>query len=225
MRVYNRAIGGASWASVEDYLPVGQALGYGMRWQLELDTNTVMMAGSGGMLQIAIAYQDNFGVDLSPQMTPCVEQVVAPTMEKPCPPLGSGDGCEEGASLLVAYAITPCAILPLPPTRPCTPKERKQCKRCCKLDVKTCTVTAGIISCTCRKACNEKQWDACHRDCRGKGKPGAASCEIFSGCVGGRPSPPPTRICVCIEPPIPPVPPAPPRPRPTPPYFVAAGEL
>ncbi len=31
MRVYNRAIGGASWASVEDYLPAGNALGYGTR--------------------------------------------------------------------------------------------------------------------------------------------------------------------------------------------------
>ncbi|GBC92062.1 hypothetical protein HRbin15_00524 [bacterium HR15] len=28
MRVYSRAMGGTSWASVEDYLPAGNALGY-----------------------------------------------------------------------------------------------------------------------------------------------------------------------------------------------------
>jgi hypothetical protein len=28
MRVYHRAIGETSWASVEDYLPAGNALGY-----------------------------------------------------------------------------------------------------------------------------------------------------------------------------------------------------
>jgi hypothetical protein len=32
MRVYNRAMGGSSWVSVEDYLPAGNALGYNENW-------------------------------------------------------------------------------------------------------------------------------------------------------------------------------------------------
>ena len=33
MRVYNRAMGGSSWVSVEDYLTVGNALGYNQNWR------------------------------------------------------------------------------------------------------------------------------------------------------------------------------------------------
>jgi hypothetical protein len=33
MRVYNRAMGGSGWVSVEDYLPAGNALGYDQNWQ------------------------------------------------------------------------------------------------------------------------------------------------------------------------------------------------
>jgi hypothetical protein len=33
MRVYNRAMGSGSWASVEDYLPAGNALGYNGNWR------------------------------------------------------------------------------------------------------------------------------------------------------------------------------------------------
>ncbi len=34
MRVYNRAMGNASWTSVEDYLPAGSALGYNGNWRI-----------------------------------------------------------------------------------------------------------------------------------------------------------------------------------------------
>jgi hypothetical protein len=33
MRVYNRPMNGGSWASVEDYLPAGNALGYNQNWR------------------------------------------------------------------------------------------------------------------------------------------------------------------------------------------------
>jgi hypothetical protein len=33
MRVYNRPLSGGSWASVEDYLPAGNALGYNQNWR------------------------------------------------------------------------------------------------------------------------------------------------------------------------------------------------
>ena len=36
MRVYHRAIGGASWASVEDYLPAGNGLGYDTNWRISI---------------------------------------------------------------------------------------------------------------------------------------------------------------------------------------------
>jgi len=197
MRVYNRVIGGTSWASVEDYLPAGNALGYDASWQVELDTNTVMMAGFGEGLQVAIAYQDSFGVDLSPAMTPCVEQVVAPAIVQPCPPLGSGDGCEEARQQLAIFALFPCA---LPQSRACTPPERQQCSRCCSTAgaiMVDCTVWPdGKMLCICQKECTQNDWAECDRECQRKGLGRATSCAIISSCENGKLGPP-LRGCRC----------------------------
>jgi len=48
MRVYNRAMGGSSWVSVEDYLPAGNALGYSMNWQYRHTGGELLMMGATG---------------------------------------------------------------------------------------------------------------------------------------------------------------------------------
>jgi hypothetical protein len=48
MRVYNRAMGGSSWVSVEDYLPAGNALGYNENWQYRHSGGELLMMGATG---------------------------------------------------------------------------------------------------------------------------------------------------------------------------------
>jgi hypothetical protein len=48
MRVYNRAMSGGSWASVEDYLPAGNALGYNQNWQYRYSGGELLMMGATG---------------------------------------------------------------------------------------------------------------------------------------------------------------------------------
>jgi hypothetical protein len=48
MRVYNRAMSGGSWESVEDYLPAGNALGYNENWQYRHTGGELLMMGATG---------------------------------------------------------------------------------------------------------------------------------------------------------------------------------
>jgi hypothetical protein len=48
MRVYNRAMGGSSWVSVEDYLPAGNALGYNENWRYRYSGGELLMMGATG---------------------------------------------------------------------------------------------------------------------------------------------------------------------------------
>jgi hypothetical protein len=48
MRVYQRQIGGRSWASVEDYLSAGNALGYNRNWQYRHTGGELLMMGATG---------------------------------------------------------------------------------------------------------------------------------------------------------------------------------
>lgn len=48
MRVYSRATSGGSWASVEDYLPAGSALGYNQNWQYRYSGGKLLMMGATG---------------------------------------------------------------------------------------------------------------------------------------------------------------------------------
>jgi hypothetical protein len=57
MRVYNRAMSGSSWVSVEDYLPAGNALGYNENWRYrysggELLLMTCDVASRAGTIQV-----------------------------------------------------------------------------------------------------------------------------------------------------------------------------
>jgi hypothetical protein len=48
MRVYNRPMSGGSWASVEDYLPAGNALGYNENWRYRHTGGELLMMGATG---------------------------------------------------------------------------------------------------------------------------------------------------------------------------------
>jgi hypothetical protein len=48
MRVYNQPTSGGSWASVEDYLPAGSALGYNQNWQYRHSGGELLMMTASG---------------------------------------------------------------------------------------------------------------------------------------------------------------------------------
>ena len=112
MRVYNRAIGGASWASVEDYLPAGNALGYDNNWRYIYSGVELLMMGASGEPS-GYYPMDGNGVWVQSELpAPCKCPVVAPAAPSVCPPLGYG-GCEEGNNTPGStYNPSPCGWNP-----------------------------------------------------------------------------------------------------------------
>jgi hypothetical protein len=106
MRVYSRVIGSSSWASVEDYLPAGNALGYSMNWQYRHTGGELLLMGATGEPSGYYPMDSNGLAVQSELPMACVCQVALVPMV--CPPLGYG-GCEGG----VCDAIPPDA--PIPP--------------------------------------------------------------------------------------------------------------
>jgi len=94
MRVYNRAIGGTSWASVEDYLPAGNALGYGWNWRFAYSGGELLMMGVSGEPNGYYPMDSNGVWVQSEPSAPCVCPVVGPQAPMVCPSLGYG-GCNE----------------------------------------------------------------------------------------------------------------------------------
>ncbi|GBC93206.1 hypothetical protein HRbin15_01695 [bacterium HR15] len=95
MRVYSRAMGGTSWSSVEDYLPVGNALGYNQNWQYRHTGGELLMMGATGEPS-GYYPMDRNGLAVQSELpAPCVCPVVQPQAPMVCPPLGYG-GCNEG---------------------------------------------------------------------------------------------------------------------------------
>ncbi|GIV07718.1 MAG: hypothetical protein KatS3mg017_0920 [Fimbriimonadales bacterium] len=93
MRVYNRTMGGTSWASVEDSLPAGNALGYNQNWQYRYSGGELLMRGATGEPS-GYYPMDSNGLAVQSAMTaPCACPVIAPVSGAVCPPLGY-DGCE-----------------------------------------------------------------------------------------------------------------------------------
>ncbi|OYT74480.1 MAG: hypothetical protein CFK49_08220 [Armatimonadetes bacterium JP3_11] len=87
MRVYNRAIGSNSWASVEDYLPAGNALGYSMNWHYRHTGGELLMIGVTGEPS-GYYPMDSNGLTVQSAMTaPCACPVIAPVSGTVCPPL------------------------------------------------------------------------------------------------------------------------------------------
>jgi hypothetical protein len=108
MRVYNRAMGGSSWVSVEDYLPAGNALGYNENWRYRYSGGELLVMGTTGEPSGYYPMDSNGLAVQNVPAQPCVCAVVAPAQTAVCPPLGYG-GCEGGQ----CDATPPDA--PLPP--------------------------------------------------------------------------------------------------------------
>ena len=95
MRVYNRAMGGSSWVSVEDYLPAGNALGYNENWRYRYSGGELLVMGTTGEPSGYYPMDSNGLAVQNAPAQPCVCAVVAPAQTAACPPLGYG-GCEGG---------------------------------------------------------------------------------------------------------------------------------
>jgi hypothetical protein len=97
MRVYHRAMGGTSWASVEDYLPAGNALGYSMNWQYRHTGGELVMMGAAGEPSGYYPMDSNGLAVQTAMAAPCMCPVVVPAAPGVCPPLGYGS--YEGGSV------------------------------------------------------------------------------------------------------------------------------
>ena len=108
MRVYHRAIGNASWASAEDYLPAGNALGYNYNWRFAYSGGELLMMSASGEPS-GYYPMDSSGVMVQNELSaPCKCAVVVPTALPVCPPLEYG-GC--GEDIQLAICISLCMIL------------------------------------------------------------------------------------------------------------------
>ena len=107
MRVYNRPMNGGSWASVEDYLPAGNALGYNENWQYWHTGGELLMMTASGEPSVYYPMDSNGLAVQKVPAQPCICAVVAPAQTAACSPLGYG-GCEGGQ----CDAIPPDALLP-----------------------------------------------------------------------------------------------------------------
>jgi hypothetical protein len=95
MRVYNRAIGNGSWASVEDYLPAGNALGYNQNWQYRHTGGELLMMTASGEPSGYYPMDSNGLAVQNALVQPCICAVVVPAPTADCPPLGyRGCSCE-----------------------------------------------------------------------------------------------------------------------------------
>ena len=201
MRVYNRPMSGGSWASVEDYLPAGNALGYNENWQYRHSGGKFLMMTASGEPS---AYYPMDSNGLAVQNTPAQPCVcpVAPVQTAACSPLGYG-GCEGGecTTSLIAKDLLLCSNqqkpLPKPKKpRPCNPKERKNCDRFCQSlggSQSGCVYDGDQVVCSCvfppDKPCDPKERQACEQFCRERGGI-MASCFLDNG--------KPPVVCNCI---------------------------
>jgi hypothetical protein len=106
MRLYNRVMSGGSWASVEDYLPAGNALGYNENWQYRYSGGELLMMTASGEPSGYYPMDSNGLAVQNAPAQPCVCPVFTPAQTAACSPLGYG-GCEG----------KPCTPSPTPPIR------------------------------------------------------------------------------------------------------------
>ncbi len=123
MQVYNRAMGNGSWASAEDYLPAGNALGYNTNWQFRYSGGEWVMMGTNGV-PTEFYPTDSNGVNVQSVSELCA-CVVAPAQVAVCRALGYGGCVDEtcaGVQLLALglftelYAESQLCLDPAPET-------------------------------------------------------------------------------------------------------------
>ena len=88
MRVYNRAMGGSSWVSVEDYLPAGNALGYNENWRYRYSGGELLVMGTTGEPSGYYPMDSNGLAVQNAPAQPCVCPVFAPAQTAVCSSLG-----------------------------------------------------------------------------------------------------------------------------------------
>lgn len=105
MRVYNRAMGGTSWASVEDYLDTGRALFYRTYLRLDMEDAEIYLDGDNA----AVVPLDREGFPMKRLV--CVG--LMRTVPGPCPP--EGDDCldnPDDSTMLTLFGQRPCPPRP-----------------------------------------------------------------------------------------------------------------
>jgi len=95
MRVYNRAIGNGSWASVEDYLPAGNALGYNQNWRYRYSGGELLMMTASGEPSAYYPMDSNGLAVQNAPAQPCICAVVAPAQTAVCSLLEHGCGDDD----------------------------------------------------------------------------------------------------------------------------------
>jgi hypothetical protein len=86
MRVYNRAMGGSGWVSVEDYLPAGNALGYNQNWQYRHSGGELLMMTASGEPSGYYPMDSNGLAVQNTPAQPCICAVVVPARTAVCSP-------------------------------------------------------------------------------------------------------------------------------------------
>jgi len=107
MRVYNRAMGGSSWASVEDYLDIGRALFYRTYLRLDMEDAEIYLDGDNA----AVVPLDREGFPME-RLMPCVGSI-QPTVPVPCIP--EVDDCldnPDDSIMLMRFGQRPCPPRP-----------------------------------------------------------------------------------------------------------------
>jgi len=169
---------------VEDYLPVGNALGYSWNWRFSYSGGELLMMGASGEPS-GYYPTDSNGVWVQSELSaPCKCPAVDPQAPMVCPPLGYG-GCWGDECLgLQLFGSSPCAP---PKPRPCNPKERKACEQFCRRlggASSGCYHDGNQVVCSCvfppDKPCAQKQRQACEKFCRARGG-FLASCFVDNG--------------------------------------------
>jgi hypothetical protein len=208
MRVYNRAMGGSSWVSVEDYLPAGSALGYNENWRYRYSGGELLMMGATGELSRYYPMDSNGLAVQSEPPVACVCYVAASPMV--CAPLGyqncQGETCDETPPVLPPLPGFPkpkfppdvaVVLIRLPvygnycgpghgcrgPIPPC-PKPIDDLDACCRVHdncygVNGCDTLGGWCTCPCRQ-CDR---DLCH--CALSARCGTLLCFIARDIIAG----------------------------------------
>jgi hypothetical protein len=194
MRVYNRAMGGSSWVSVEDYLPAGNALGYNQNWRYRHTGGELLMMTASGEPSAYYPMDSNGLAVQNAPAQPCICAVVAPVSVSVCLPLLGFATCEiSGYEVCLVYSVCPQDKEKGPVFRikkPCDPDTLKGCWKKCSgkgipvgcaiLEVKVGLIQIETPTCLCLKECTPEQLEKCREECKSQGKP-------LYGCIDPNP--------------------------------------
>ena len=95
MRVYNRPTSGGSWASVEDYLPAGNALGYNQNWRYRYSGGELLMMTASGKPSAYYPMDSNGLAVQNAPAQPCICAVVVSAQTAVCSLLEHGCGDDD----------------------------------------------------------------------------------------------------------------------------------